>query len=43
MATNNLMPALDQMDDSQLKRLQALYEKLGENEEAKETKTTAAK
>src|SRR5689334_22841717 len=35
---HNLMLALDKMDDSQLKRRQALYEKLGENEEAKRPK-----
>lgn len=38
---HNLMLALDKMDDSQLKRLQALYEKLGEDEEAKEVKKSA--
>jgi len=35
---HNLMLALDKMDDTQLKRLQSLYEKLGEDEEAKDTK-----
>jgi len=35
---HNLMLALDKMDDDQLKRLQALYEKLGEGERSKEQK-----
>ncbi len=39
----NLMLALDKMDDDQLKRLQALYEKLGEKEKAEEIKTKAGK
>src|SRR5581483_1026001 len=38
----NLMLALDKMDDDQLKRLQALYEKLGEKEKAERSKRKRA-
>jgi low affinity Fe/Cu permease len=34
----NLMLALDKLDDKQLERLQAVYERLGEGEQAKEQK-----
>jgi len=40
---HNLMLALDKMDDDQLKRLQALYEKLGEGEDAEKTKREVEK
>lgn len=40
---HNLMLALDKMDDNQLKRLQALYEKLGEEEDTEETKMKVGK
>jgi hypothetical protein len=37
------MLALDKMDDQQLKRLQTLYEKLGEGEDAEKTKSEVEK
>lgn len=40
---HNLMLALDKMDDQQLKRLQTLYEKLGEGEDAEKTKSEVEK